>query len=298
MRHVVDDIGFHQRFAVGVPPGLSRVAVDDRLGHGLCRKIVQVEPLLDDLVGIAGIDGAVGAAVPHRDPRPGSAMVRGTAHEIAEFALGPCRGVKHAVQRLAQIRGDAIGQAGDHRTGRKHLRIGREHHRGHAAAGGQAGDEDAPGVDAMRLRHVRDHLADRTGLAAVPRGVFRIEPVEAGVGVVGPLLLGHQKRKAVMARQHRPSRAEIVAGRGLAAAVQHDDERARLLQLRRHEGEHAQIAGIVAERGDLLKRAGGVGAAEFGEAQAVQPQASQEIDVSGERHGNSWQATFNVIGNR
>ncbi|MGY4484329.1 hypothetical protein ACVWWR_003520 [Bradyrhizobium sp. LM3.2] len=139
------------------------------------------------------------------------------------------------------------------------------------------------GIDAMRFGHVRDHLANRTRLAAIARGILRTEPVEAGVAVVGALLLGHQQCKAVVLGERRPAGTEVVACRRLAAAVQHDDERARLLQLRRHEREHAQIAGIVAEARHLLQRTGRIGApAELGEAQSVQLwQTSQEIDISG-----------------
>ena len=41
-------------------------AINDGLRHGHGRQLMQIEPLLDDLVGIAGIDGAIGGAVPHR----------------------------------------------------------------------------------------------------------------------------------------------------------------------------------------------------------------------------------------
>nr|WP_249141622.1 hypothetical protein [Bradyrhizobium diazoefficiens] len=82
--------------------------------------------------------------------------------------------------------------------------------------------------------------------------------------------------------------------------MQHDDERARLLQLRRHERKHAQGAGIITEARHLLQRAGDIGApAKVRQAQPVQLwQTSQEIDISGERHGSSWQAAFNVHPNQ
>ncbi len=210
-------------------------------------------------------------------------MIRSVAHEIAELARRTHRRMKHAVERLAQIRGDAIGQARNDRARREDFRIGREHHRRHAATGGQAGDEDASGIYAMCPDHVRDHLADRLRLAAAARRVFRAEPVEAGVAVVDALLLGHQQREAIMLGQRRPTRAEIVSRRRLAAAMQHDDERTRLLQLLRHEREHAQGTGVAAEAGDLLQRTGHIrAAAELGKAQTVQPwQASQQIDIFG-----------------
>jgi hypothetical protein len=65
--------------------------------------------------------------------------------------------------------------------------------------------------------------------------------------------------------------------------MQHDDERARLLQLGRHECEHAQVAGIGAEAGDFGKRAAQARASpQLGQTQPIQPwQTSQEIDISG-----------------
>ncbi|MFK4619353.1 hypothetical protein ABIF50_002630 [Bradyrhizobium diazoefficiens] len=82
--------------------------------------------------------------------------------------------------------------------------------------------------------------------------------------------------------------------------MQHDDERARHLQLRRRERKHAKIAGIVTEVRNLLQWTGRIrAAAEVGKAQTIHlRQASQEIDISGKRHGNSWQATFNVHPNQ
>jgi hypothetical protein len=82
--------------------------------------------------------------------------------------------------------------------------------------------------------------------------------------------------------------------------MQHDDERTRLLKLLRHEREHAKITGIVAKARDFLQRTGRIRApAELGQAQAIQLwQLSQQIEIFGERHGNSWQATFNVNPNQ
>jgi len=137
----------------------------------------------------------------------------------------------------------------------KHLRIGGEHRRGHGAAGGQAGDEDAASADVMIGGHFFDHLPDRAGLALVARDVFRVEPVEAGVGVVGRLLLRHQERKAVTLRQRRPAGAEIIAGGALAAAVQYHDQRGPARQVRRHVRKHLQAARIGAESRDFDQRA-------------------------------------------
>jgi hypothetical protein len=48
--------------------------------------------------------------------------------------------------------------------------------------------------------------------------------------------------------------ASVVSGRGLAAAVQDDDERRRARQRLRHKGEHLERAGIGAELTDLDQR--------------------------------------------
>jgi hypothetical protein len=47
----------------------------------------------------------------------------------------------------------------------------------------------------------------------------------------------------------------IVAGRGLAAAMQHNDERKRALRTFRHEGKHAQGPRIRTEFKSLVERA-------------------------------------------
>ena len=167
---------------------------------------MHVEPLLDDLVGVGGIDRAIGAAMPYRNLRPRALVRRGAAHEIAEFGGRAGRRLEHAAQRFPDIAGDAERQARDDGAGREQFGIGGEHDRGHGAAGGKPGDEDAPLVDLVVLDHARDHLPDRTGFAAIAGGVFRIEPVEAALAVVRRLLLGHQQRKTIMSRPASTSR--------------------------------------------------------------------------------------------
>ncbi len=160
----------------------------------------------------------------------------------------------HPGQCFPNIGGDAERQTRDDGAGSEHFRIGRKHHRGHRAAGGQAGDEDSARIDAMIGAHARDHLPDRCGLALTARDVVGVEPVEAAIGVVGELLLRHQQRKAAVLRQRRPAGAEIITSGGLAAAVQHDHERARLLQVSRHKRKHAQVSGIGPELPDFDQR--------------------------------------------
>ncbi len=149
------------------------------------------------------------------------------------------------------------------------------------------------GIDFVIGDHPRDHLPDRSGFAAAARDIARIEPVEAGVGVVGALLFGHQQRKAIALGERRPAGAEVVSGRGLAAAVQDDDERARTRQLLRHIGEHFERAGIGAKFADfnertLLRRRSSSAI----DSQAIEPvqlrEMAQEFDVLRERQESSW----------
>src|SRR5260370_41656904 len=107
----------------------------------------------------------------------------------------------------------------------------------------------------MLAHHVRDHLPDRAGFAALARGIFRIEPVETGLRVVRGLLLRHEQGKTVALGKRRPAGAHIVAGRTLSASVQHDDKRVRLLKMAGDEREHPEIARIGAKAGGLSQRA-------------------------------------------
>src|ERR1700758_1999988 len=88
MRHVSDGVGLHDSVAVGIPPDPPRMAVDHGLRHRRLRQTMHVEPLLDDLAGIVGMDGAIGAAMPHRHARKMPAMPGGAAHELAKFGRG------------------------------------------------------------------------------------------------------------------------------------------------------------------------------------------------------------------
>jgi hypothetical protein len=168
-------------------------------------------------------------------------------------ARRPAAALEHAVEGLLHgVRG-AVGQAGDDRAAGEDLGIGREHDRGHGAAGGQPGDEDAAAVDRMRGDHALDHRMDRRRLAEAALRVAAREPVEAGLRVVLALLLREEQREAMAIGEARPAGAVIVAGRRLRAAVQDDDERRSLRQRLRHVFEHAQIAGIGAEALDLAQ---------------------------------------------
>lgn len=87
----------------------------------------------------------------------------------------------------------------------------------------------------MVAHHPRDHPADRTSFSLATRHVIRRKPIETAVGVVRRLLLRHQQREPIMPGECRPTGAVIVAGRRLAAAMQHDDERMGALKIFRHE---------------------------------------------------------------
>ena len=100
----------------------------------------------------------------------------------------------------------------------------------------------------MTRDHRRDHLADRQHLARTATHVPRREPVEAEVAVVLALLLRKQHRETVAVGHVRPAGAQIIAGRGLGAAVQDDDERGIGGERRGDVDIAVQRAGVGAER--------------------------------------------------
>ena len=131
--------------------------------------------------------------------------------------------------------------------------------------------------------HPRDHVPDRKGFAAVARGVFRIEPIEAGGGVVGRLLLRHQQGEAVALGERRPAGAEIVTSGGLPAAMQHDDQRRPMRHAAGYEREHPERAGIGPECARFDERAADVVSRASPKARhAVQLwQAPEKLDIIG-----------------
>ena len=178
-------------------------------------------------------------------------MGRCVPHQLPPF-MGAARGAgKHAAEGLVHIARAAIGQARDDSACRKDLRIGRQHHIGHGAACGKAGDEDAVAVDVEIHRHAFDHVADRARLPLVARDMGWIEPAETGVGVVGAFLLGIEQGEAMGVGQRRPAGAMVIGLRGLGAAMQHHDKARFGAELLRRMDEHPQIAGIGAELLDL-----------------------------------------------
>jgi hypothetical protein len=84
------------------------------------------------------------------------------------------------------------------------------------------------------------------------------EPGEAVLRVIGRLLFGKEDHKAVTIGKLAPAGPVGVSAGGLRAAVKGDDEAWLRAQGGRHVHEHAQIAGIAAERCDLAQR-GSVG---------------------------------------
>ena len=107
MGHVGDGVGFDDGLAIGIPPDFARMTVDIHRRHRRRRQAVNVEPLLDDFIGIAGVHGAIGAAVPHRHFRPRPLVLGGLADEVAQFIGGTRCRLHHAAERFADIAGDA-----------------------------------------------------------------------------------------------------------------------------------------------------------------------------------------------
>jgi hypothetical protein len=150
---------------------------------------------------------------------------RGRPYRIAQLGWSRAPAPAHAGERPAEVGRAAISEAGDHGATREQLRISCQHHARHRAAGRQARHEDARAIDIVAVRHVADHLPDRLRLARAARGVAGLEPVEAEVGIVRPLLLGKEQGEAVPVGQPRPARTLVIARRILGAAVQHHHQR-------------------------------------------------------------------------
>nr|WP_254453635.1 hypothetical protein [Siccirubricoccus sp. G192] len=146
-----------------------------------------------------------------------------------------------------------------------------------APPGRKPGDEDPARVQPVRRQHMRHHLPDRGGLAGIARGVARLEPVEAAVGVVGLALFRQQQGEAELPGQVRPAAAAVIAGGVLGAAMQRDHQGRPLGQALRHEAQHAERPRIGTEILDFREmwrgRPGGSGletalADEIGEVDA------------------------------
>ena len=214
-------------------------------------------------------------------------------HASARKALA----LEHAVERLLHALRRPVGEAGNDRAAREDLRIGRQHHGRHGAAGGKAGDEDAAAVEPRVGHGTLDHLADGERLALAAGNVAGQEPVEADVRVVGALLLGQEQGKAVALGERRPAGAVLIAVGRLRAAVQDDDERSAFRAALRHVGEHAQGARIGAEirrfsePGSCLRQAGGrrnrrIGGEKLFEIAAIAGELRRRLSEPG--HPNSF----------
>jgi hypothetical protein len=123
----------------------------------------------------------------------------------------------------------------------------------------------------------------------IARGVFRIEPVEAALGIVRSLLLRHQQRKSIVFCQRRPAGPHIVTGGGLAAAMQNDHESGRLREMIGNEREHPELARIGAKTSGLDQgTVAGRRQVSREHSQAIEFiwiwQTSQEFDIFGKGH--------------
>ena len=143
------------------------------------------------------------------------------------------------------------------RTRLEHVRVGREHHRGHPSAGREPRDVRTRRIGAVRALRMSDHLPDRRGLALAAPVVDRLEPVEAGAEVVRGRRLGEDEQEAVpVGEGGQPGVVGVDLG-ALRAAVQCDDDRRMRGQARRPVHVHVQSAGIGTEVAHSLQRHGG-----------------------------------------
>ena len=225
MAHAGHSHQFDPDAPVTADPALAAAAVDavdDRCG---VTQPVQHPPLVGDQPGVRGIDGAIGAAGPHRHHRPDGTLARRSLDAAGEFGGGRGTMAAHPVEGLGHGRSAAGGDASDDRAAGEDLGTGGKQRRRHGPAGRQPGDVDLRRIEPVRRDHRRDHLPDRLHLAMLTLDIAGLEPVETPVGIVAALLFGEQQGKAVALRQLRPARPMIISRRRLQAAVQHDHQR-------------------------------------------------------------------------
>ena len=174
-------------------------------------------------------------------------------HLVPPLGRGQVDARVHAVVRLRDGGGAPIRDAGNDRSPGEDLRIGREHHRGHRAAGRQSCGVDPAGVESVVGLHLVDHLLDRQRLARLAGGVADLEEVEAAVDVVDALLLRQQQCEAPLVGQFGPTRLIVEGGRGLRASMHRHDQRPAGRKAVGHVPEHLQVTGVRTERGHLLQ---------------------------------------------
>ena len=139
----------------------------------------------------------------------------------------------------------ANGSPGDDRPAGEQLGICGEHHRGHGAPGGQAGNEGPPRIEARTLACIAAIICAIDAASPLPRrasaGSYQLKHRL-------PLLLrfcsGKQDRETVAVGELRPRSAAVIYRRILRAAVEDDHQR----RSRRKPGGNmdagAQCAGI------------------------------------------------------
>ena len=139
----------------------------------------------------------------------------------------------HRGERRPDVVRGPVGDPRVHPDRGVQVGVGRGHHRGHRAPGGEPGDEHARGVDAEVLHHAAGDARDDRRLTGARVLVGRGEPVPVAALVGLPRLLGIDDDEAVLLRQlvHPRSRREV--GRVLLPAVEHDDERSRVRDVTR-----------------------------------------------------------------
>ena len=274
---------FDQRTAFRVAPDLKAMLARS-LGMGwLLRQTMDAAPLRDDAVRVGEVHRQVGGAMPDRDRRPRPVMAGGAAQQRLQRLVRRPAMAAHAVERFRDRGCGTIRQAGDDCATGEDFGIGGKHHRRHGAAGRKAGDEDAAAIDAMRDDHRLDHLADRQRFAGVAADVFGHEPVEAEIGVVGALLLGEEHGEPMQIGKSRPAGTLVVSRGGLGAAVQDDDQRRVVGEVRRRIDPRPQHARVCSEFRQVRQAIGAFGHTALRHWELVRAQAPDRIgDVSHE----------------
>ena len=156
----------------------------------------------------------------------------------------------HGGEGGGQVARRAAGEAGVHADRGVEVGVGRPHDGGRRAARREPGDVDARRVDRVVAHDLAGDAGDQRGLAPAALLVARVEPVPALLGVGGGRLrrVGDEEAVLLGERVHLGAGGEVV-GR-LGAAVQHDQQRRRLLPVAERARDVELVgaaAGLVAE---------------------------------------------------
>jgi hypothetical protein len=181
----------------------------------------------------------------------------------------------HRGEGVAHAGGGAVREPRVHRNRSEQVRVDRGEDRGHGAACGQAGYEDAASVNRPGRccpHEFADDRDDRRRLSGAASLVLGQEPVPAALRVVAARLLGIDRNETMAVGGLVHQRRGGEARRVLRAAMQHADERDGGLRLHARRPMDQCAPGPPGDRESLLvPRAGFSGSLSGAEAPGEPP---------------------------